>query len=163
MPLKVAMMTSGRVMLGMIVAHSLRRNAKITRTTSPIGQQQSELDIRDRGADVDGAVGNEVDIYRARDRCFEPWQHLLDLVDDLDRIRPWLQLEPGDRRLVEIRMVDPPGRAMRPVDPHPVAYLAAEESVARHLQRLGLGVEHGVFDGTQPLADNAPAAGRVRQ
>ena len=29
------MMTSGKVMLGMIVAHSLRRKAKITSTTSP--------------------------------------------------------------------------------------------------------------------------------
>src|SRR5215469_12763180 len=36
-------------------------------------------------------------------------------------------VEAGDRRLVEARMVDAPSRAMRPIDPNAVTYLAAEK------------------------------------
>jgi hypothetical protein len=42
-------------------------------------------------------------------------------------------------------MIDPPGRAMRPIDPHTDAHLAAEERITRQAERLGLGVEQGVF------------------
>jgi hypothetical protein len=51
-------------------------------------------------------------------------------------------------------MIDAPGRAMRPIDPDTVANFAAEQCVAGDLQRLGLGVEQCVLDGTQPLADD---------
>ena len=44
---------------------------------------------------------------------------------------------------------------MRPVDPDAVADLAAEQLVAGHAQRLGLGVEQGVLDGAQRLGDDA--------
>jgi hypothetical protein len=71
-------------------------------------------------------------------------------------------IETGDRRLVKIWVVDAPSRAMRPVDPHSVPQFAAEEHVARHLQRLGFGVEQSVLDGAQPLADD-PAGGRPSQ
>ena len=44
---------------------------------------------------------------------------------------------------------------MRPVNPNPVTDLAAEQRVARHLQRLSLGVKQRVFDRPQPLADHS--------
>ena len=71
-------------------------------------------------------------------------------------------VEIGDRRLEEARVVDPPGRAMRPVDPDPVADLAAEQRVARHAERLRLGVEQRVLDRAEPLGDD-PAGGRPGQ
>src|SRR5271170_2460325 len=46
---------------------------------------------------------------------------------------------------------------MRPVDPHSVAQFAAEERVARYFERFGLGVEQGVLDRAQPLADDRPS------
>src|SRR6516165_12274574 len=63
-------------------------------------------------------------------------------------------VEAGDRRLVEGRMVDAPRRAVRPIDPNAVAYLAAEKRIARYPQRLRLGVEQRIFDGPEPLADD---------
>src|SRR5215472_5096989 len=63
-------------------------------------------------------------------------------------------VEAGDRRLVEGRMVDAPRRAVRPIDPNAVAYLAAKKRITRHSQRLRLGVEQCVFDGPEPLADD---------
>ena len=48
---------------------------------------------------------------------------------------------------------------MRPVDPEPVAHLAAEQLVARHAERLGLGVEERVLDGAERLGDHAAGAG----
>src|SRR6516165_7842050 len=68
-------------------------------------------------------------------------------------------VEAGDRRLVEGRMVDAPRRAMRPIDPNAVAYVAAEKRITRHPQRLCLGVEQRVFDGPEPLADDTARCG----
>src|SRR5271165_1887905 len=68
-------------------------------------------------------------------------------------------VEAGNRRLEEARVIDTPGCAMRPIDPHTIAHLAAEQHITRHAQRLGLCVEQGVFDRTEPLADH-PAGGR---
>ena len=59
-------------------------------------------------------------------------------------------------------MVDAPGGAVRPVDPDPVADLAAEQLVAGHAQRLGLGVEQGILDGAERLGDDAAGAGTRR-
>src|SRR6185437_14020110 len=69
-------------------------------------------------------------------------------------------VEIGDRRRIEFRAADPPGAAMRPVDPDAVAHLAAEQHVARDAERLGLGVEQRVLDRTQPLGDHT-ARGRT--
>ena len=52
-------------------------------------------------------------------------------------------------------MIDPPGRAMRPIDPYTIAHLAAEQDIARHVERLRLRVEQGILDRTEPLTDNA--------
>ena len=52
-------------------------------------------------------------------------------------------------------MIDPPGRAMRPIDPYTIAHLAAEQDIARHAERLRLRVEQGILDRTEPLTDNA--------
>src|SRR5215472_18027342 len=68
-------------------------------------------------------------------------------------------VEAGDRRLVEARVVDAPRRAMRPIDPNAVAYVAAEKRITRHPQRLRLGVEQRVFDGPEPLADDTARCG----
>ena len=51
---------------------------------------------------------------------------------------------------------------MRPVDPDPVAHLAAEQHVARHAERLGLGVEQRVLDRAETLGDD-PARCRPGQ
>ena len=64
-------------------------------------------------------------------------------------------VQAGDCGLVQGRMIYPPSRAMRPINPDTVAKLAAEERVARHAERLGLGVEQRVLDGAEPLGDNA--------
>jgi hypothetical protein len=82
---------------------------------------------------------------------------LLDLGPDLPNA-----VEIGDRRLEEMRMIDPPRRAMRPVDPHPVAHLAAEQRIARHAERLGLGVAQRVLDRAERLGDDA-AGGWARR
>ena len=50
----------------MIVAETLRRNRKITRTTSADGQQQRELHVVDRLADRLRAVVEDVEIDRRR-------------------------------------------------------------------------------------------------
>src|SRR6202048_2880739 len=57
--------------------------------------------------------------------------------------------------LVQGRMINPPSRAVRPINPDTVAKLAAEERVARHAERLGLGVQQRVLDGAEPLGDTA--------
>src|SRR3546814_20248107 len=59
-------------------------------------------------------------------------------------------------------MIDPPRRAVRPVEADAVAHLAAEQFVAGHAERPRLGVEQRVLDGTQPLRHHA-ARRRPRQ
>src|SRR4029079_8418235 len=68
-------------------------------------------------------------------------------------------VEIDDGGLVPGGMIDAPRSAMRPVDPEPVAHLAAEQLVAGYAEGLGLGVEQGVLDGAQRLADDAARAG----
>ena len=51
---------------------------------------------------------------------------------------------------------------MRPVDADAVAHLAAEQLVAGHAQRLGLGVEQRVLDRAQRLRDHAAGGGPRR-
>ena len=70
-------------------------------------------------------------------------------------------LEVGDGRLEVGRMIDAPGRAVRPVDPDAVADLAAQKLVAGDAQRLGLGVQKRVLDGAQGEGNDA-AGGRPR-
>ena len=50
------------------------------------GQQQRELNVLDRGADGLGAVADELDLDRGRDRGDQPRQQRLDLVDGLDDV-----------------------------------------------------------------------------
>src|SRR5262249_5182077 len=64
-------------------------------------------------------------------------------------------VEIGDGRLVPGGVIDAPGGAVRPVDPELIAYLAPEELVAGHAERLGLGVEQRILDGAERLADHA--------
>ena len=52
---------------------------------------------------------------------------------------------------------------MRPVDPDAVAHLAAEQLVAGHAERLGLGVEQRVLDGAERLRDDAAGRGPRRR
>src|SRR5271155_2597656 len=68
-------------------------------------------------------------------------------------------VQAGDGGFVEGRMIYPPSGAMRPIDPDTVSKLAAEERVARHSERFGLGVEQRVLDGAEPLGDHS-ARGR---
>jgi hypothetical protein len=51
---------------------------------------------------------------------------------------------------------------MRPVDPNPVADLAAEQFIAGHAEQLALGVEQGVFDGAERLRHDAAGGGAGR-
>ena len=57
---------SGTDRLGIRVADGLRKNRKITITTSTHGEAEFELDIGDRGADRGGAVGHDLDVDRRR-------------------------------------------------------------------------------------------------
>src|SRR6185437_15982602 len=50
------------------------------------GQQQRELDVLDRCADGRGAVGDDFDLDRRRDRSHQPRQQRFDLVDGLDDV-----------------------------------------------------------------------------
>jgi hypothetical protein len=50
------------------------------------GQQQGELHVLDRGADGLGAVADDLDLDRRRDRGDQPRQRRLDLVDGLDDV-----------------------------------------------------------------------------
>ena len=95
-------------------------------------------------------VGEQVGLERA-----EPLlAHLAP--DRLDAV------EIGDRRLVESRVIDAPGGAVRPVEADTVAQLASQQLVTRHAERLGLGVEQRVLDGAHGLGDHA-AGGRPRR
>jgi hypothetical protein len=71
-------------------------------------------------------------------------------------------VEIGDRGLIPGGMIDAPGRAMRPVDPNPIADLAAEQFVTRHPEQFGLGVEQGIFDRPKRLGDDATRPGTRR-
>ena len=59
---------SGTVMPGMIVAHRLRRNRKITITTKPDGDGQRDVDVVNGGLDRGGAIDDLVDCDRSAAR-----------------------------------------------------------------------------------------------
>jgi hypothetical protein len=93
----------------------LRRKRKITITNERERQHERELDIRDGGANRERAIGDEIDVDRARDRLFELRHHRLDPVDDVERV--------GRRRLEDQQNLgqigpEPGARAgvLRPVD-----------------------------------------------
>ena len=98
------------------------------------------------------AVGIDEDVGLQRGEAL--FAHLA--ADRLDAV------EIGDRRLVPIRMIDAPGRAMRPVDPDAVADLAAEQFVAGHAERLCFHVEQRVLDRAERQRHHA-AGGRSRR
>ena len=52
----------------MMVAETLRRNRKITITTRADGEHQLELHVAHGGADGIGAVGQDLDVNRFRQR-----------------------------------------------------------------------------------------------
>src|SRR5262249_35162828 len=58
-------------------------------------------------------------------------------------------VEIADGGLVVARMIDAPGGTVGPVDANAVANLAAEQLVAGHAERLRLGIQQGILDGTQ--------------
>ena len=57
------------------------------------GDHEGELHVADRGTDRQGAVGDEVDLDRGRDRGLETRYHGLDLIDDGDRVGTRLALD----------------------------------------------------------------------
>ena len=59
-------------------------------------------------------------------------------------------------------MIDAPGGAVRPVERNAVAQLAAEQRVARHAERLRLGVEQRVLDRGDRLRHHAAGGGTRR-
>ena len=61
-------------------------------------ERKLELDVLDRGADGDRAVGQRRDRDRRRQRLTERGQYLLDAVDDLDDVRAGLALNVDDER-----------------------------------------------------------------
>src|SRR5215831_2165580 len=67
-------------------------------------------------------------------------------------------LQVGDGGLKEARVIDAPGGAVGPVDADAITYLAAEQLIAGHVERLGLGVEERVLDGTDGLGHHAAGA-----
>jgi hypothetical protein len=56
-------------------------------------------------------------------------------------------------------MIDPPRRAMRPIDPDTVADLAAEQFVAGHTETLRLGIEQRILDRAERLRHHAAGGG----
>ena len=70
-------------------------------------------------------------------------------------------IEIVNSRRVIVRLIDPPSRAMRPVEPDTVAHLTAEQLVTGYIERLPLSVEQCVLNRAQPLCHNA-AGGRPR-
>jgi len=99
------------------------------------------------------AVGIDEDVGLHRGEAF-----FADLAADrLDAV------EVGDRGLVPVRMIDAPGRAMRPVDPDAVADLSAQQFVAGHAERLGLDVKQRVLDGAKRQRHHAAGRGACRR
>ena len=72
-----------------------------------------------------------------------------------------VQVRDGGR--IVVRPGDAPSAAVRPVDAHGVAHLAAKQIVARHAEGLGLGVQERVLDGANAHRHHAghglPGAG----
>ena len=83
----VAIRDTGTEMLGMMVAGTLRRNTKITSTTSTMDEQQLERRVGHRGADHAGAVGDDLHVHGLRQARQQLRQLLLDLVDRGDHVR----------------------------------------------------------------------------
>ena len=89
---------NGTVTAGISVARTFRRNRKITITTRPTLSSKRELHVGDRSANGLGAVGQDRDLDRRRDRGFELRQRRLDPVDGLDHVGAGLPLDGEDDR-----------------------------------------------------------------
>ena len=81
---------------GMIVADTLRRNTKMTMTTSPSASSRLNFTSRNRFADALRAVVDHAKLGAGRQRSLERRQHRLDVLDDLDRVRARLLLDRED-------------------------------------------------------------------
>ncbi len=111
----VASKASGITTLGMTVALTLRRNRKITATTSTMVIREGDLHVLDRGPDGLGAVRQDVDLDGGRDVRLQLGQRRLDPVDRLDDVGAGLLDDEeqdgrtGDQRLVRTRgaWIDP--------------------------------------------------------
>ena len=86
MTASVPIRETGTEMLGMMVAGTLRRNTKITSTTSAIASNSSTAASDYRGADHARAVGDDLHMHRLRQARQELWQLLLDLIDRGDDV-----------------------------------------------------------------------------
>ena len=82
----------------MIVAGMLRRNRKMTSTTSATASDQFELHVVDRGADRGGAVRQHGDIDAGGQRGLQLGQQSLDAVDHVDDVCARLALHVDDQR-----------------------------------------------------------------
>ncbi len=113
------------------------------------GQQQCELHVVDRGADGLGAVGNDSDFDRGRDRGLQHRQHRFDPLDRIDDIGTGLALDCEDDRAL---VVVPTGDQIvfRPVDgladvayPHRRTVAVGKDKgvVVAGLEQLIVGVE----------------------
>ena len=63
------MIDSGRLTPAMSVARQLRRNSSTTRTRAPVGDDERELHILDRGADRLRAVVHDVERHARGQRA----------------------------------------------------------------------------------------------
>ena len=97
------MSESGAAKLGMSVARGSRRNTKMTSTTSNGREHESPLDVAHRGADRDGAIGQQGDIDARRQGRLETRQRLLDGVHHVDDIGARLALNIEDDRGLRAR------------------------------------------------------------
>ena len=113
------------------------------------GQQQRELHVLDRGADGLGAVADDLDLDRRRDRCDQPRQRRLDLVDGLDDVGAGLlehdqehaALAVGPCRLLGVFR---PGDGLADVaDPQRAAIAVGDDDVVPGLgiQQLVVGID----------------------
>ena len=93
---------SGTDRLGIRVARALRRNTKITSTTRMTASVSSNSTSSHRGADGHGAVGQDVEVDRGRQRGLQLRQQRLDALDHRDDVGAGLALDVEDdgRRLV---------------------------------------------------------------
>ena len=104
---KVPTMASGRATLVITVAHSVRRNRKMTMTTSPTVSMQRELHVLDGGADHLRAVAEHLDVDGRGNGVAQPRQQRLHPVGRLDDVGPGLALDVHDHRRI---IVDPSGK-----------------------------------------------------
>ena len=89
---------SGTATLGMIVAGDVAQEQEDHHHDQRDGEHQLELHVVHRRADGDGAVGEQRDVDRRRQRRLQLRQQLLDAVDHLDDVGAGLALDVEDDR-----------------------------------------------------------------